>query len=356
MQRKTVFVIGAGASHDFGLPLGYQLKDAIANDLDFRFDGADLQHGNGTLLEAIDQKYDRRSEEGSNAMLQSRRIARGLTTARSIDNFIHQHRGNTTLEFLGKLAIAHRILFSERDDCSLYTENSRRDPINFSDSRNLWINELFMLITETAKVDELKARFQNLTFVIFNYDRCLEHALKWALINHYDMAEGQAEDLVRSLTIYHPYGTVGVLPWMQHAYNDGTRIEFGGEPNANALIDIASSLRTFTEGTDPHDSRARQLQVDVSHAQQIIFLGFAYHPMNLDILFDPTLPTMEAHRQSFGTSVGISSSNLEVIQDLIDEKGHISQAGMRFYPGKSKELLAEYQMTLISPPNSGSRR
>jgi len=37
-QPNTVFVLGAGASHEVGLPLGSELKRIIANKLDFEYD------------------------------------------------------------------------------------------------------------------------------------------------------------------------------------------------------------------------------------------------------------------------------------------------------------------------------
>lgn len=345
MKKKTVFVIGAGASHEFGLPLGSDLKDQIAKDLDFRWNGSHLEVGSDTILEAIQQEYGRDTEEARTAIQQANLISRGMVTARSIDNFIHQHQGNKHLEFVGKLAIANRIFQAERAS-SLYVEDTQRHRVAFENGKNAWLVELFMLITETASVNDLPVRFANLTFIVFNYDRCLEHGLKWALQNHYNISEAKAEELVASLVIYHPYGQIGALPWIGAHRMNYVDHDFGGKASLEHLLCIARDLRTFTEGTAPQGGQIEAIRTATTNADQFVFLGFAYHSMNLAVLFDGTKPTTGSRRWIFGTSIGISAQNELEIRKALETKAFVPKARLNLEHCNPSELLSGNSLAL----------
>jgi hypothetical protein len=46
-KRRTLFIVGAGASNEFGLPLGSKLAAAIREKLDVSFDSMGFQLGGG---------------------------------------------------------------------------------------------------------------------------------------------------------------------------------------------------------------------------------------------------------------------------------------------------------------------
>jgi hypothetical protein len=57
--KPTVFIIGAGASAEYGLPLGSALKDRIASAVRYRYkDSGVLQDGDETLLIAIRRQFN----------------------------------------------------------------------------------------------------------------------------------------------------------------------------------------------------------------------------------------------------------------------------------------------------------
>jgi hypothetical protein len=62
-NKPVVFVVGAGASHEYNFPLGTSLKDAIAQKVRFRFDQSSghLVGGDPDLLNHISRhvKEDR---------------------------------------------------------------------------------------------------------------------------------------------------------------------------------------------------------------------------------------------------------------------------------------------------------
>ena len=148
------------------------------------------------------------------------------------------------------------------------------------------------------------------TFVVFNYDRCVEHFLFLGLQNYYGINDGAAAELVGYLRIFHPYGTVGALPWSKGE----TNIAFGGVPSARQLLDLASQLKTFTEGTDPKSSDIRSLRDSLSDATVVLFLGFSYHKMNLQLLKAERPHADSSLVRYFGTAKGMSNSDVELVR------------------------------------------
>jgi hypothetical protein len=53
LRHNTVFVVGAGASKEFGLPVGSELAAEISKKLDINFDrfGREVLSGDGELFE-----------------------------------------------------------------------------------------------------------------------------------------------------------------------------------------------------------------------------------------------------------------------------------------------------------------
>ena len=116
IKRKTVFVIGAGASCEAGLPTGAELRTHIAKALDIKFpDGYQQGSGSLSVYEAISE-YCRQSglRDTGEFLRAAWTIRDAAPLALSIDNFIDAHRGNKKVELCGKLAIAEVVLHAER--------------------------------------------------------------------------------------------------------------------------------------------------------------------------------------------------------------------------------------------------
>jgi hypothetical protein len=130
------------------------------------------------------------------------------------------------------------------------------------------------------------------------------------------------------LEVHHPYGKVGALPWMSQSgaigYGD---IEYGATPTPNQLIAISKLLRTFTEGTDPSVSHIETIRATVADTERLLFLGFAFHRLNLDLLF-PDLPSgvRSGTKSVFATAYGLSRSNSQQIRlELVNKARHPSE-------------------------------
>lgn len=315
IKRKTLVVLGAGASAEVDLPTGAGLVAEIAPLLDIRFDSNRQKNGDVTIMEAI-RLWTRgiKKETNVNPTLHAAwRIRDAMPQAMSIDNYIDAHSGNDRIEICGKLAIVRSILNAERGS-RLYV-NRRRDQrtIDFRKSQETWFNRLFQIITESCDVEGLSDRLSTLVFVVFNYDRCLEHFLYHSLQNYYGIDASAAAQFVSQIEIYHPYGQVGTLPWQSSIDS----IEFGDEPSPNQLLSISSQIRTFTEGTDPESSDIDSIRKSINDSSILIFLGFAFHRLNMELLTGPSDDPVP--KRCFATARRISDYDCSLIErDIAD--------------------------------------
>ena len=328
---KTVYVIGAGASKEAGLPTGEELKERISELLDIKFGRfGTLENGDEKFFEAL--KKHAIKTTGNKSKLKSfvdtaRHIRDGLPLAISIDNFIDTHRDNKKIALCGKLAIVRSILEAEKDSGLYFNKElngyiATNQTINFDAISDTWYISFFKLLTENCEKNELCDRFKDISLIIFNYDRCIEHFLYNALQLYYGIGESEAAELVKSINIYHPYGSVGTLSWLHENGN----IEFGSELSPEKLLELAQEIKTFTEGTDPNSSEISEIKLNMAYAQRLVFLGFAFHKLNMELikpkqeLENGRWHNIECPRNRascFATAYGFSNSDQKVISSLI---------------------------------------
>lgn len=310
--KKTVIVVGAGASQEAGLPTSTTLKSSIAQYLDIRYNPIQQISGNRTIAESLRFQFD-----DINPHLHACwKIRNALPQAMSIDHFIDSHQGNDRIELCGKLAIVKSILEAEKRS-RLYIDRSNADnTLNFRSLEETWFNVFWQRITENCQAARLPDRLSSIVLIIFNYDRCVEHFLYHAIQNYYELGADTAASLVKEMKIFHPYGMVGSLPWTCGP----ARMRFGAEPSAEDLVELAIHIKTFTEGTDPEASDIREIRNQVSNADTVVFLGFAYHKQNLELLQLPSdLRNSRKRIHCYGTTVGISEADLKVITSELEK-------------------------------------
>jgi hypothetical protein len=159
-----------------------------------------------------------------------------------------------------------------------------------------------------------------LAVVSFNYDRCFEHFLHRLLMTVYTLPPQETARLVGLVEVYHPYGQIGHLPW-QEVGSDVLKLEFGGDLNDSALLQLTDEVKTFTEGTDPHSSQIEGIRSAIRAAERVIYLGFGFHDQNLQLLYGST-PVNTARRSCWGTTFKMSDPNrAAVLRDLHSLEG-----------------------------------
>ncbi len=345
---KTVFIVGAGASQEAGLPTGCELKKSIACALNIPFDAFSSQHHDVKMKEALTLAvpgYPYRGDLGP-LLNAAQLINRAMPQASSIDSFIDSHRGDKSIELCGKLAIVRTILEAEAQSAVFVGHRSNGSMVPFDCLENTWFHSFFQLLVYGCTPEEFAKRLESIVFVIFNYDRCIEYYLYHAVQNYYQINESETVALLRRLEVYHPYGTVGSIPWL----SSNPYIQFGHDPTPLQLLELTKRIKTFTEGTDESSSDVKAIRAHMVQADRLVFLGFAFHHLNVELLLPDKSPTSKpdsAHRRIYATAYGISHNNAEVILDDLILRTSIPSGPARITPGlKCDGLINQYSRSL----------
>jgi len=145
--RKNVIIVGAGASKEFNLPTGEELKKLIQQKLSYKYDRRTHSRvgGDSTIREAILRIS--KLEKNSLSYTDCLEIAGNMDRAPSIDNFLHTHKQNHALVRCGKLAIAKCIIEAEGNSLLAYKRENDGDlRVNSSRLNSTWLAKLFKII------------------------------------------------------------------------------------------------------------------------------------------------------------------------------------------------------------------
>lgn len=343
-QRKTLIVVGAGASMEVDLPSGRELTREIAELLNIAFDHRTQKSGDYGLWKACETHAREADSELEPYFAAARRIHGAMPQAASIDSFIDDHSGDKHIELCGKLAIVRSVLSAESRSKLIVTSDRSDAQLDYINLEPTWFNRFWSLLS--CPLDQLAERLASFAMIVFNYDRCIEHFLYYSLQNYYGVSAQQAADILTSLTIYHPYGTVGHLPWQ----GGSPSVAFGGEVSADQLLALSKEIRTFTEETDPASTEIQQIHRAVLDAQVMVFLGFAFHPNNMTLITPPQQPTVLSSGviSYYVTAHGMSDSNQEQIKRYLRrlKEAVADDNSYNVTPKKCVDFFDEYSKSL----------
>ena len=275
ITEPTALVLGAGASKDFGFPLG--------RDMTLGLIGALANSGN-LLTQLLGQIY------GEPHVSEFQKALR-LADPHSVDFFLESRPNFIPV---GKAAIAG-FLMPYEVEARLLSDN-RRDPT--------WY---WYLLQHFAKhwddVAETKLRV-----ITFNYDRTLEHYLYTTLMHRHGKTANEVALALKQLPIVHVYGSLGKLPFQCDGPDDSV-LEFGTALSRQAIERAGNSIRIMGERTDDN-LELRKANKFLSTSKRIIFLGFGYDSTNLSRLFQyPAVP--EQHFA--GSGIGVKDREAELV-------------------------------------------
>jgi len=290
IETRTVFILGAGASHPYGYPTSNELIDWIRISF---IDSSEQQ------LLSTPMMIDHWPE--------AHQFIDVLTRSRtpSIDLFLSR---NPEFATMGKIAVACAILTAEMG--STFREAMSRDKAKFD-----WYTVLLTRLTEdlTKKTDYDRLADNRVSFITFNYDRSLEHFLSESLIHsfHGTSPEG-IRRILQAIPIIHVYGQVAPLDWQEFCDAE-TGIPHGTNVNQVSVPDLIDNLHVmYEERRDPDLERSRTL---LSEADRIFFLGFGYAKENLEILGLPD--ALRPGQYVYGTAMGLTQKEIERIEMLL---------------------------------------
>ncbi|MBS1727358.1 MAG: hypothetical protein JST51_11605 [Armatimonadetes bacterium] len=256
IARKTVLVLGAGASMPYGFPSGTGLIRQILALDGKTLIGTDFPRVNDELA-SLQQKL--RDSKPS-----------------SIDLFLHL---NPRLARIGKVAIASVILQGERRCLTAFTSQDRSTKPEDGDWYEFLWHQLHAGIHTRADL------FKNdISVITFNYDTSLENYIFRRFLDLVqDTSGSQAEEFVCHLNIAHVFGSTGGLPFGRvRKFADSWSINAS---NRERIYDeIERDLLTIGEVDKVNKGHRERLRQMIKEAEKIIVLGFGCHMENMEII------------------------------------------------------------------------
>ncbi|MCC8932417.1 hypothetical protein [Rhizobium sp. 'Codium 1'] len=272
-KDNSVFVVGAGASHEFGLPIGWDLTQTIKANCDIVLNQwGEYQSGSRAVFNHYVRMFSTQSEDNvdkiKSRLRASWQIRDGIESADSIDEYIFRYTSDPLIAEVGKLNIAHAISSAESKSLLKVKEGSVFD---VRDATNTWIWGFAKALMNGIRADDVSEVGNNITIICFNYDRCIEHYLEHALAQGFHgLTATEAKSIVESINIIHPYGWLGDLQ----------RFPYGDTRQFPAMAD---NIITWSESVrDPEIISKMRLAIE--GASQIVFMGFGFAAQNMDLL------------------------------------------------------------------------
>ncbi|MFP9137240.1 SIR2 family protein [Devosia sp. XGJD_8] len=278
-KDSTVFIVGAGASYEFDMPLGAHLAKTISSNLewlsrDVEIYGRLRDKQTNSLIQHYAQTLPR--EQQDEVYQAARLIHEGIDHAMSIDAFIDMHADKPLVGAVGKLQIALEILRAENNS-KLALPRSSLGGFDWEMTKDSWLRVFSEILLEKSKSSAIDSIAEDLTIICFNYDRCIEHYLTYAVQRTFGIDWQEAYDHVSKIRIIHPYGDLGPLK-----SGATSRNSFGSLEGVDFWM-ASQRLSTFTEEVRDQDS-LKEIRSAIASAHQLVFLGFSFQPQNMALL------------------------------------------------------------------------
>jgi len=309
---SVVFVIGAGASADFGLPVGATLVDLITGVPSGDRETDRARRAFQTKLFGRDPVIDAFIARQAHHPRQTaaKLAATGLN---SIDRFVAVHPEHAPA---AKLLIARLLMPLEKRAArqSLLTCWHR-----------WFINNLLVRFDGQRQVllDLADPGSLPMKFISFNYDRLFEYALASHLVATRPIAIGDAMKTVDQLEVLHIYGALErrVL-WNE----DNARIELPCE--SEDIIRACNGLRLIHDDREAQDGTLIKAQTWLASASAVVFLGFGFDRLNCIRLglFGDTLAWARTKRGVWSTGYQLLDLERDRVHEVL-KPGQLGDIG-----------------------------
>jgi hypothetical protein len=296
-EKLPLFVIGAGASVDFGYPTGQDLKEQIKEVLNPR-------SKNFSWLQSLYKETG--LEESCETIRQT------LDSFPTIDGCINFYKKDKSIEFVGKLAIAKVISDLEFNEMSLLKSESELN------TTNSWIQSFFQFITKYLEKDQVKTRLGRIPMIIYNYDRNIEKYMNYLS----NFLFGQNNE--NSGRLSHFYG---VLP---------KESEFAKNGN---LVKYSQNIKIYAEFINIFPNKNYDTRY-IHEAESIIFLGFGYDEVNMKLLARHM--DKKINRKIFGTSLGIDKNLKENVIGKLSNLYNAKKEDIHLYDVECKDFFSKF--------------
>jgi hypothetical protein len=339
----TVLVVGAGASYEVNLPIGEKIKNEIQSLCTYKFNYGEIQSGDsdfylGLLNSPLFSKDSRRLSHALS------KIANGIGYVSSVDNFLEIHSDDVDLQVAAKSAIVRIIAKSEQRSKLNFDRSNVYNRLSPAALNETWYQGLAQILFEQVRSNDLASAFSPIVFISFNYDRCIEWFLLHCLSGLYSIEKSVACKIMQGVKIYHPYGDIGDPHWSSNNF------DFFAPTLPRDVSAIAERIRTFTEPSS--DDEFVSLRKVVREAQTIVFLGFGFHPQNLELLGSGNRFGTSKVKNIIGTSFGMSANDRADITSRLKtfftatDSGKYTSPQVDLVDLECKDFLKAYKRTL----------
>ena len=337
ISKKTVLVLGAGASVDYEFPSGEELIKKIIEFCHGKIYREEVF--NQTILALILHKHFQKNGIEKTAhecyeIVENFRLQLIKARPSSIDDFI-AYNNTMGFDIVGKACIVLVISRHESSSSSKLFEG--------------WYCYLWRKIYD-GDIEGMKSNLKNLTIITFNYDRSLEYFLYESMQNLFSMTNQETKILFNeNVAIHHIYGQLGFFDWQEknsvvkkyeaidlEKFRDKDinteSIQLEHRPSfinslpkiiadsketidreLEYLLTITNEIKTYREVA----SNPEQVILERFYNSDIFFfLGFGYHKQNLRCLNPQQRGVLKPF---YGTTYGFGNAQIDGIQkDITD--------------------------------------
>jgi hypothetical protein len=328
---KTLIVTGAGASAELGFPVGNKLKANIRSLSNIDWNGLELT-GNKVFCRILEDtarvNYGGRLDS---ILAACKHVHENVILSGSIDQFLSSHQDDPVLVKCAKLAIAFEISKAETES-HLNTNASSRDHTDFVYLKDSYFPRLWARLQSGLPIKEWRSYFENLRVITFNYDRTLEQFLRLALTRFCRANESEVLTFLGQLPILHVYGNLGTLS------TGSDHCPYA--PNHHQIIDSADRILTFSETV--RDNVRNEIEDYFMWANRIVFLGFSFANVNMDLF-----PTIDgAAKEVFGTSMAMSAPNTDHARNRVNRLVDNVNRRAVLSPTNCAQLFDDFELRL----------
>ena len=337
-SQPIVFVVGAGASAEFGMPTGAEMNARIAQALNFNTAPNRTVIGDRAVFDMLAIRFGTEFKKYHAAATE---LAVRIGEFDFIDEALQWFSATPEIVLIGKVEIVRQILLSERGGCLFNAQNP--ELIRSDNYEQTWLPSFLSMAMGSLKKEQAREAFRNVTIINFNYDRTIEHFLVSRLRTNFNLDSNEASGVISNLKMVRPYGSIGPLPWRERG-----GVPFGAEIKTDyeRLFALSGNVRTFTEQNLSDDLRG-EITSAINAARTVVFLGFGFHQQNVALLQGTR--GAEAWPRVLATVKNVDPANFETMKLMIANTIRCSQPSqIQLLERYAHQLLPSMKPTLMA--------
>jgi len=298
INQPTVFILVAGSSRPYGYPLGGELVRRIIRDADWK--------------QSFLSGFNRDSLQTQLVTERMNRFVGFLKASRpsSIDAFLERF---DTFCPIGKFAIAY-ILLKCQQNSSLDEPDDLKKVVDEDQAYSKW-DDWHAYLFEMMGAPTLNEFGNNqVQFLTFNYDMSFDYALYNYIRCGFKQDVDKKIDVWNKLKPIHLHGSINPNFEFDMDLLDPKSIteEYRRPVRYDNIKEIAEkSIKIIFENED--NSLPRDVLKIMRSSTLIVFLGFGFHPLNMERLEEgfPPVPTSRDQVKIGATCYGLTSEEVD---------------------------------------------